>query len=170
MCIRDRLETAAFHRNNKDTVFIFDFSQVRPAGAPIKRQQNRPASGPVPLIRALQDVARIKGTRMKPWKQALFIDHYMASCVVAGGVRRSARMATKYWKDKDCIEFIDIKRDGFLYTANNSITVDAEFWEQARSPRPSQARRVFEAAIGAAYFDNTGEPGFINVDLSLIHI
>jgi hypothetical protein len=42
--------------------------------------------------------------------------------------------------------------------------VDAEFWEQAKDPRPSHARRVFEAAVSAAYHDNTGEPGFINVD------
>jgi hypothetical protein len=75
----------------------------------------------------------------------------------------------KSWRDKDVIEFIDIKRvpseKAKLYTANNSIAVDAEFWEQALKPEPSHARRVFEAAVGAAYFDKTGEPGFLNVDL-----
>ena len=158
------LETAAFHKNNRENLFIFDFSNVRGYGEPIRGQQNRPASGPVPLIKALHQVASIKGLRMKPWLQALYIDHYLASCVVAGGVRRSARMATKYWKDRDCIDFIDIKRGGFLYSANNSIMVDEEFWEQARSPRPSHARRVFDAAVASSYFDNTVEPGFINVD------
>jgi len=84
-------------------------------------------------------------------------------------VHNSARIATKSWRDKDVIEFIDIKRveseKAKLYTANNSVTVDAEFWEQALRPEPSHARRVFEAAVGAAYFDKTGEPGFLNVDL-----
>jgi len=84
-------------------------------------------------------------------------------------VHNSARIATKSWRDKDVIEFIDIKRVDSeiakLYTANNSITVDAEFWKQAAKPEPSHARRVFEAAVGAAYFDQTGEPGFLNVDL-----
>ena len=74
-------------------------------------------------------------------------------------------MATKSWRDKDAIEFIDIKRGGKLYTANNSITVDREFWDQARDPRPSHGRRVFEAATASAYYDKTGEPGFINIDL-----
>jgi hypothetical protein len=52
-----------------------------------------------------------------------------------------------------------------LYSANNSIAVDAEFWAGALRPEPSHARRVYEAAVGAAYFDKTGEPGFLNVDL-----
>lgn len=158
------LETAAFHKNNKDHLFIFDFSKVRGAGAPIKGQQGRPSSGPVPLIHALIQVATIRGAGYKPWKQALFIDHYLSACVAVGGVRRSARLAIKYWKDRDVIDFIDVKRGGWLYTANNSIAVDAEFWEQAANPRPSHARRVFEAAVSAAYYDKTGEPGFINVD------
>ena len=158
------LETASFHRNNKDHLFVFDFSQIRARGVPVKGQQNRPASGPVPFIQAMKEVAQIKGAGMKPWKQALFIDHFLAACVMLGGIRRSARIATKSWRDRDIIDFIDIKRGGKLYTANNSITVDADFWEEAENPRPSHGRRVFEAATAAAYFDQTGEPGFINLD------
>jgi ribonucleoside-triphosphate reductase (formate) len=159
------LETATFHRNHRDTLFVFDFSGVRAKGAAIKGMQNRPAQGPLPLMRAIARITTIKGAKMKPWKQALFIDHYLAACVVMGNVRRAARIATKWWKDRDIIEFIDVKRGGFLWSANNSILVDAEFWAQAASPHPSHARRVFEAAVGAAYYDKTGEPGFINVDL-----
>lgn len=158
------LETTSFHRNHKDSLFIFDFSGVRGKNSPIKGMQNRPAQGPLPLMRAIAKVCTIKGTKMKPWKQAMFIDHILASCVVMGNVRRAARMATKWWKDRDVIEFIDIKRGGFFWTANNSILVDTEFWELAKNPHPSHARRVFEAATGAAYYDKTGEPGFINVD------
>lgn len=159
------LETAAFHKNHGDSLFIFDFSKVRERGTPISKMQGRPAQGPLPLMRALAKVTTIKGAGMKPWKQALFIDHYLAACVVMGNVRRAARMSTKSCYDSDVIEFIDIKRGGHLWTSNNSVTVDAKFWEEASHPRPSHSRRVFEAAIASAYFDQTGEPGFINVDL-----
>lgn len=159
------LETAAFHKNHADSLFIFDFSDIRPAGSIIKGMQNRPAQGPIPLMRSIAKMMTIKGARMKPWKQALFIDHILASNVVMGNVRRSARMSTKAWTDRDVIEFIDIKRGGFLWSSNNSILTDEEFWEQARDPKPSHARRVFEAAVGAAYYDETGEPGFLNTHL-----
>jgi len=162
------LETAASQEKHRNKLYIFDFTQIRGKGVPIKGQQGRPASGPIPFMHSLQKVASIKGAGMRPWKQALFIDHYLSSCVALGGIRRSARIAVKNWRDKDVIEFIDIKRVesdiAKLYTANNSIAVDAEFWEQALRPEPSHARRVFEAAVGAAYFDKTGEPGFLNVD------
>lgn len=157
------LETAAFQEKHRDKLFIFDFSRIRKCGAPIAGQQGRPASGPVPLIRALNKVATIKTAGMKPWKQAMFIDHFLAECVVLGGVRRSARIATKSWRDRDVIEFIDIKRGGWLYTANNSVTVDEEFWEQALNPAPSHGRRVFEAIISASYHDGTGEPAFLDL-------
>lgn len=158
------METAAFHKRNRDTMFVFDLSKVRKAGEPLKGQQNRPASGPKPFIMALHQVMSIKNAGMKPWKQALYIDHYLAACVVVGGVRRSARIAVKSWFDRDVIEFIDIKRGGHLWSANNSILVDVDFWQQAQSPAPSHARRVFDAAVASSYFDNTGEPGFFNAD------
>ncbi len=158
------LETAAFQGRHKDKLFIFDFSEVRPFGSPIKGQQNRPSSGPVPFMKAILQILTLKGAGMKPWKQAMYVDHYLAACVVIGGIRRSARIAVKNWKDNDIFEFIDIKRGGWLYTANNSVGVDKEFWEKAKTPAPSHARRVFEAMVSAAYFDKTGEPGFLNLD------
>lgn len=157
------LETAAWQEKHRDKLFIFDFSSIRPNGTPIVGQQGRPASGPIPLIKALVEVSRVKGAGMRPWKQAMFVDHYLASCVALGGVRRSARIATKTWRDRDVIEFVDIKRGGFLQSANNSVTLDDEFWEKAASPAPSHARRVFEAMTSAGYFDRTGEPGYLNV-------
>jgi adenosylcobalamin-dependent ribonucleoside-triphosphate reductase len=159
------LETASWQEKHRDKLFIFDFTQVRPKGTPIKGLQGRPASGPLPLMDAIAKVASLKSAGMKPWKQALFIDHYLAACVHLGGARRAARMAVKSWHDRDVIEFIDVKRGGFLWSANNSLLVDAEFWKGAREPRHTHARRVFEAAVNAAYWDRTGEPGFINVDM-----
>jgi adenosylcobalamin-dependent ribonucleoside-triphosphate reductase len=159
------LETAAWQEKHADKLFIFDFSEVRGKGMPIRGMQNRPSSGPIPTMWALQRVASVKGSGMAPWKQAMFIDHYLAACVHVGGARRSARMATKYWRDRDVIEFIDLKRGGFLWSANNSVLVDEKFWREAAEPQHTHARRVFEAAVNAAYWDRTGEPGFINVDM-----
>ena len=157
------LETAAFQQKHRDKLFIFDLTPVRPCGSPVRGQQNRPASGPIPLILALCKIASLKGAGMKPWKQAMHMDHYLAECVALGGIRRSARIATKTWRDRDVFEFIDIKRGGHLYTANDSVTVDDEFWASAASPAPSHARRVLDAMLAAAYFDGTGEPGFLNL-------
>jgi hypothetical protein len=156
------LETAAFQRKHKDKLFIFDFSEVREKGRPIKGQQGRPASGPVPFIRSLMQVVSIRDAGMPPWRQAMHIDHHLSECILLGGIRRSARIACKSWREHDVMAFIDIKRGGYLWSANNSVVVDDEFWEQAASPAPSHARRVFDAMVSAAYFDGTGEPGFLN--------
>jgi adenosylcobalamin-dependent ribonucleoside-triphosphate reductase len=157
------METAAYHEKHREKTFIYNFTPVREEGRPIAGQQGRPASGPLPLMRAFLKIASIRGAGMQPWKQAMFIDHYLASCIVLGGVRRMARIATKYWKDRDIFDFIEIKRGGGLWSANNSILVDKQFWEEAKDPR-THAARVFQSAIGALYYDRSGEPGFINVD------
>lgn len=156
------VEDHAF-QGNFDTVLILDFSKVRHRGQPIRGMQNRPASGPGPLMEALRKVAMVRGSGMEPWMATMFIDHYLAECVLVGGARRAARMATKYWRDHGIFEFIQLKRGGFLWSSNNSILVDAQFWEEAKV-EGTWAHRVYNAAIEAAYHDGTGEPGFINVD------
>jgi ribonucleotide reductase alpha subunit len=187
-------ENAAFEKIHKDKLLILDFSNVRARGTPIKGMQNRPASGPVPLMNAFQKAATIKGAGLPRWMQAIYIDHYFAECVLVGGARRAARMATKSWRDKTVVDFITIKRPieyygkevdeivkirkevkplGFLWSSNNSITVDKEFWEllslkksdpQYNSSLAKHARSVFKMSTQAAYADGTGEPGFINQD------
>jgi len=181
------IEIAAFEKVHKDKILVLDFSEVRPKGAPIKGMQNRPSSGPVALMNAFQKIMMIRGAGLDKWKQAMYIDHFMAECVLVGGARRAARIATKYWKDKTILDFIKVKRPveyegknvdevaafrkdnqplNFLWSANNSIMVDEEFWEQcteAMVPK-SWARQVFEMATECAYGDGTGEPGFINID------
>ncbi len=152
------IETMAYERKYKDDVLILDFSKVREKGAPIRGMQNRPSSGPKPLMNALKKVYSIKGAGMSPWKQTLFVDHYLAECVLVGGARRSARIATKNWTDPEVFDFISIKKGGFLWSANNSVTVDEKFWRQ----RTKHAQKVLDAIIRAQYEDGTGEPGFIN--------
>lgn len=152
------MEVMAYEKKFATDLLILDFSKVRPSGAPIKGMQNRPSSGPKPLMNAIERVQTIKGAGMSPWKQAMFVDHYLAECVLVGGARRSARIATKTWTDPEVFDFIDIKRGGFLWSANNSVAVDEKFWKQ----RSNHAKKVLEAIMKHSYEDGTGEPGFIN--------
>lgn len=189
-------ENAAFEKIHKDKMLILDFSDVRPRGVPIKGMQNRPSSGPVPMMNAFAKAATLKGSNLEPWQQAMYVDHYFAECVLVGGARRSARMATKHWKDKTIFDFITIKRpieydglkleeivqyrkdsdtmpQGFLWSANNSVMVDDEFWllidrkrgtPEYLEPEAKNARDVLKAITTSAYADGTGEPGIINAD------
>lgn len=183
-------EYSAFLSILKEHTLVFDFSKVRPKGSPIAGMQDRPASGPVPTMLAFMAINNIRQQDMEPWKQAMWVDHHLADCVLMGGVRRSARIAGKWWKDKDIHEFIDIKRPdellglhtiseikaaraanpnmwGKLWTANNSVIVDDEFWDLVKrrdqSPLGRQALEVFEHVCRNAYADGTGEPGFVTV-------
>ncbi len=187
-------ENAAFEKIHKDKMLILDFSDVRERGVPIKGMQNRPSSGPVPMMNAFAKAATLKGSNLDPWQQAMYVDHYFAECVLVGGARRSARMATKHWRDKTIFDFITIKRpieynglkleeivqyrkdtesvpQGFLWSSNNSIMVDDEFWalidrkrgtEEYLEPEAKRARDILKAMTGSAYADGTGEPGIIN--------
>ena len=99
-------------------------------------------------------------------------------------------MSTKHWRDRTVLDFIRVKRPveyedrtneevlelrdryvqeglpsplGFLWSSNNSVAVDHEFWEGVRNG-DTWAKTVFDVATGCAYADGTGEPGFVNVD------
>jgi adenosylcobalamin-dependent ribonucleoside-triphosphate reductase len=154
----EKIEEMAYERKFKNDTLILDFTKVRAKGSPIGGMQGRPASGPRPLIKAIQKVATIKGSGMKPWKQALYVDHYLSECVLVGGARRAARIAVKTWTDPDIFDFISIKKGGFLWSANNSVAVDEKFWKQ----RSQHSIKVLDAVMRASYFDKTGEPGFVN--------
>ncbi len=167
------IETMAFEKRREE-VLILDFSKVRENGAPIGGMQNRPASGPGPMMSSIVNIAKLRDAGMPAWRAALYADHYCAAVVLVGGARRAARMSTKFWRDSGVLEFIKVKAGGkFLWSSNNSVTVDAEFWtlvKEAKDPLFSNneehkwAEKVFDAVMEAAYKDGTGEPGFINVD------
>ncbi|WP_374335333.1 hypothetical protein [Methyloversatilis sp.] len=180
------IEMMTFKRIYRDDVIILDFSKVRPRGAPIAGMQNRPASGPGPIMGAIQKIALLRDAGMEPWRSAMYADHYVAECVLVGGARRAARMATKFWKDPTVMGFIEVKRGGFLWSSNNSVTVDQEFWDAVKYVKEASddhgltteqlldeglisytqfhAYEVFDALCEAAYHDGTGEPGIITVD------
>jgi hypothetical protein len=114
--------------------------------------------------------------------------------VLVGGARRAARMSTKHWSDPDAVEFVEVKRPieyegmtldevvefrasvehapmAFLWSSNNSITVDEEFWRRVKlernhpdyqTPLSRRARDVAKRVAECSYADGTGEPGFIN--------
>ena len=162
------IETMTFAGVYGDDVIIMDFSLVRPYGSPIAGMQDRPASGPGPMMDALRQAQQVRGSNMMPWKSTMYVDHFLAECVVVGGARRAARMACKPWDDEGIFEFIAIKSDAGLWSSNNSILVDAEFWAyvngEKTGPMAGHAKAVYESACYHGYHDNTGEPGFINVD------
>jgi len=158
------METLAFEKVHKDKRIIFDFSNVRCSGSPIGGMQNRPASGPIDTMETYLKVASIKHKDYKPWKQALYIDHYLAENVLVGGARRSARMATKWYKDSDIREFIHIKEGGDLWTANMSVLVDRKYWKSASMSNLGEESRLATEISMAQYYNKNGEPGYINVD------
>ncbi|GGJ40387.1 recombinase [Neoroseomonas lacus] len=174
----ERLESLAF-AGAADRTLVLDFSAIRRCGAPIAGMQGRPASGPLSLLRAFLNLrqhviepARHRGPAdeaLAPWEQALLVDHHLSVEVQVGGARRAARMATKSWRDPGIFRFIRLKAEGGLWTANNSVMVDAEFWEGVRAARAGSdapldrhALAVFEEATACGYIN--GEPGFINGD------
>lgn len=188
----EKLETMTFAGCFKNDVLILDFSGVRHRGSPIGGMQNRPASGPGPMMEALRKMAVLRDSGMEPWRATMYADHYAAECVLVGGARRAARMATKSWRDASIFGFIELKRGGFLWSSNNSVMVDMEFWDAvkfvnealvSRHYQPTDrgmfhkligqklftdtqihAWKVFLASCEAAYHDGTGEPGFITVE------
>lgn len=154
----EKMEVMAYEKKYGDDVLVLDFSRVRAKGSPIGGMQNRPASGPKPLMQAISKVATVKNAGMHPWKQAMYVDHYLAECVLVGGARRAARIATKTWTDPDIFDFINIKKGGFLWSANNSVAVDEKFWSQ----KTKHAQKVLQSVLEASYHHDTGEPGFVN--------
>lgn len=191
------LENAAFEKIHREKMLILDFSDVREKGAPIRGMQGKPASGPVPLMNAFNKAAALKGAGLEPWRQAMYVDHYFAECVLVGGARRAARLSMKFWKDLSIIDFIHVKRPvefygksieevielrktpdpsriSFLWSSNNSVGVDSEFWELISLKRGDErrntkdaihARKVWKELTSCAYGDGTGEPGIVNLDM-----
>ncbi|QGH75387.1 ribonucleotide reductase [Mycobacterium phage Bluefalcon] len=139
----DTFYTAVVLHKNR----VYDVSRVRQAGAKLKTFGGT-ASGPLPLAEMLLGVASVMndaGNKVEPFGAnfwsipsrgcltgigAMEIDHAIAQCVVAGGVRRSARMSMMRWDDPQIFEFIDCKADsGSHWTTNISVEVDQNFWD-----------------------------------------
>lgn len=148
---------------------VYDISRIRHAGAKLKTFGGR-ASGPLPLAHMLIEVSailskRAEGLQMLDGISAMEIDHAIAQCVVAGGVRRSARMAMMHWADPQIEQFINIKESsGSHWTTNISVELDDKFWLHCKQGKAWHASKVLEAlSVGAV---RNGEPGFWDSSLS----
>lgn len=133
----------------------FDYSLIRPKGAPIRGGFKAP--GPQPLKDAIDKIHsilnRIKGRKLRPFEL-----HYLicicANSVVTGGVRRSAMISIF---DADDTEMSSCKTGNWMSTmpelcrSNNSAAI-----------LPDTPRELFDKI-----FEDTkkfGEPGFVFVD------
>jgi len=110
---------------------VFDFSQIRPAGARLKTMGGK-ASGPEPL-RSLLAFARER-VLSRQGRRLRTIDAHdiickIGECVVAGGVRRTAMISLS---DLDDMEMRDAKKGQFYMTdphrmmANNSAVYEEQ--------------------------------------------
>ncbi|BBX09447.1 adenosylcobalamin-dependent ribonucleoside-triphosphate reductase [Mycolicibacterium aichiense] len=156
---------------------VYDVSRVRPSGAKLKTFGGF-ASGPKPFAEMLIKVCKLMSLR--GWAgmpltglDAMEVDHAIASCVVAGGVRRSARMSMMHWNDPQIREFINCKAEsGEHWTTNISVEVDEEFWRLCQADintwedvlEQATARDVMEALSEGAV--RNGEPGMWDSSLS----
>ena len=163
--LADLIETH-YRTDVKHSRRVYDVSRVRPAGARLKTFGGR-ASGPGPLALMLKTVTeefnKVVGQQLNGIG-AMTVDHAIAKCVVAGGVRRSARMSIMHWQDDDIQAFINIKEaSGEHWTTNISVEVDDEFWKRLDDGEPQAHRVLGFIAEGMA---RNGEPGFWDSSLS----
>ncbi|QGJ88330.1 ribonucleotide reductase [Mycobacterium phage DreamTeam1] len=160
----------------RDTVHfqrVYDVSRIRKAGAKLKTFGGF-ASGPLPFAQMLEKVSDILTDRSGEkltGLDAMAIDHAIASCVVAGGVRRSARMSMMHWNDPQIFAFINAKTEsGEHWTTNISVEVDDLFWEAQRGAfwvdrlEFIQAKKVMQLLTEGAV--HNGEPGMWDSSLS----
>jgi ribonucleoside-triphosphate reductase len=160
---------AAFYATESRTI-VLDVSLIRAYGSLI-RGFGGTASGPYALVEMLTKIARLLAMRVGHKLVSLdhmLMDHYIAECVVAGNVRRSARMSIKHWKDEDIFDFIHCKEDKDRvahFTTNISVEIDNAFF-RAYHRGDEWAKSVYKECIDGLYA--SGEPGFWNSSLSQV--
>ena len=143
-------------------------SRIRAYGEPI-RSFGGTASGPAALVYMLTLINGLLNNNVGSKLASLDhmnIDHYIAQCVIAGNVRRSARMSVKHWADKDIFSFISCKTDSARvkqWTTNISVEIDNAFF-RAFKKGDEHAVLVYSACIDSMF--NGSEPGFWNSSLS----
>ncbi len=112
----------------------FNYSEIRPAGEPIKRFGGV-AAGPDPLSRLHTGIKRLLGGKIgESFSSTLIVDvgNMIGKCVVAGNVRRSAEIALGFADDQEFLALKDwnvnpdrMGRDGWGHLSNNSVMVSA---------------------------------------------
>lgn len=155
---------------------MFDLSDVRPHGAPLKSFGGR-ASGPSPLAGSIVQITNVLqhayrdgleyGPRHLTAIESMEIDHHIAAAVVAGGTRRSARMSQLNWNDPEIFDFISHKRNdpSVSWSTNISVVTDDGFFA-ALNGGDSHAADVLHAIAEGMVAD--GEPGVYNLALARV--
>ena len=141
----------------------FDYSLIRPAGAPIKGFGGV-SSGPQPLIDLHNRLRKVIGSRVGESLDAraiVDIVNLIGTCVVSGNVRRSATLALGAAGDND---FINLK-NAEVFPERNSFDSENPGWAW-------MSNNSISATVGTKYEDyvdlisNNGEPGFIWLDVA----
>ena len=116
---------------------VFDYSQIRPAGAPIKTFGGT-AAGPDPLIKLhnyiSKSIFKNRAGEKLTRKDIADIGNLIGVCVVSGNVRRSAELLMGRLDDKDFLNLknasvypernsYDSKNPGWAWMSNNSVEV-----------------------------------------------
>lgn len=148
---------------------VIDVSDLRPYGSPLVTFGGT-ASGPEALVQSLVEIAGVlagahsDSPRRLTGLEAMAIDHTIASSVVAGGARRSARMSLLSWLDDDVFDFIGCKSDHMHHwTTNISVEIDDQFHSalaDSAHPLHDRANRVLQAV--SAGMAKNGEPGMVD--------
>lgn len=154
-------------------VIIFDVSNVRKEGSRIKTFGGTSA-GPVPFARMIKGIGHLLG---EAWLEgmsgpiAMEMDHCIATCVISGNVRRSARMSIMHWNDPWIDWFLKCKENGLSHWSTNiSVEIDDQFIEYLNRPSndgdpvADKARKVFDEIVDGMI--HNGEPGIWNSSLS----
>lgn len=145
---------------------VFDVSKVRRRGSEIKGFGGT-ASGPGPLADMLRSVAAVMSQaagRKLTALELMQIDHEISRCVIAGNVRRSARMSIMHWRSEDIFEFIKCKEDhANHWTTNISVEIDDAFLDGI-AEGDLHAHEVLDAVVDGML--HNGEPGFYNSSLA----
>ncbi|WP_341715237.1 hypothetical protein, partial [Limnobacter sp.] len=138
----------------------FDYSDIRPAGVPIKGFGGE-SSGPQPLIELHAQIRSIlDGETGQPISITAIVDimNLIGKCVVAGNVRRTAEIV---FGSPDSDEYLDLKnyevnphRAEYGWTSNNSI-----FAELGMNYEPSAERVRLNGEPGYAWLQNMREYG-----------
>jgi ribonucleoside-triphosphate reductase (thioredoxin) len=157
-----RLLINSFLRSNQNTQ-EFDYSLIRPLGAPIKGFGGT-ASGPGPLINLHDQIRKVIGGRAGEnldSRAIVDIINLIGTCVVSGNVRRSATLALGADGDND---FLNLKNSE-AFPERNSYDPENPGWAW-------MSNNSISATVGMNYeqyvdriIDN-GEPGFIWLDVA----
>ena len=135
---------------------VFDYSQIRPEGEPIKTFGGT-AAGPQPLIKLHNDIRSIFDGRVgqKLTRTNIAdIGNLIGVCVVSGNVRRSAELLMGRIDDQDFLNLknyeLNPQRMAYGWMSNNSVEV-------------SVGQDLFPIIDGIS---RNGEPGVIWMDVS----